>query len=85
MGAETRSGRGSQGALKKACPNEAVFFFGRGNRFLFVVRIALLVVVLVALFVFHAHGRTLEVLQGVRLVLLIALIASAWVIRRRRI
>jgi uncharacterized membrane protein YqjE len=62
-----------------------MFFFGRGNRLFLVARIALLVVFLIALFVFHAHGRTLEVLQGARFILVIALIASAWVIRRRRI
>jgi hypothetical protein len=59
-----------------------MFFFGRGR--FFVARIALLAVFLIALFVFHAHGRTLEILQGARFVLLIALVASAWVIRRRR-
>jgi hypothetical protein len=35
-------------------------------------------------FVFHAHGTTLHVLQVVRFAVLIALIASALVIRRRR-
>ena len=62
-----------------------MFFFGGGNRYFLAARIALLVLVLLALFVFHAHGRTLEILQGARFILLIALIASAWVIRRRRI
>lgn len=61
-----------------------MFFFGGGNRYFLAARIALLVLVLLALFVFHAHGRTLEILQGARFILLIALIASAWVIRRRR-
>ena len=50
-----------------------MFFFGRGNRYFLVARIALLVAVLVALYVFHAHGRTLEILQGARFILLIAL------------
>ncbi len=47
-------------------------------------RIALLGVFLLAVFVFHAHGTTLRVLQVVRFVLLVALVASAWVVRRRR-
>jgi hypothetical protein len=61
-----------------------MFFFGRGSRGFLVARIALLVALVVAVFVFHAHGRTLEILQGARFILLIALIASALVIRRRR-
>lgn len=61
-----------------------MFFFGRGNRYFVAARIALLAVLLLALYVFHAHGRTLEILQGARFVLLIALVASAVVIRRRR-
>ena len=61
-----------------------MFFFGGGNRYLVAARIGLLLVFLVALYVFHAHGRTLEVLQGVRFILLIALVASAVMIRRRR-
>jgi hypothetical protein len=61
-----------------------MFFFGRGSRGFLVARIALLVALVVAVFVFHAHGRTLEILQGARFILLIALIASALLIRRRR-
>jgi hypothetical protein len=62
-----------------------MFFCGGGNRYFLAARIALLVLVLLALFVFHAHGRSLEILQGARFILLIAPIASAWVVRRRRI
>ncbi len=47
-------------------------------------RVALLAVLLLAVFVFHAHGSTLRVLQVVRFVLLVALVASALVVRRRR-
>ena len=61
-----------------------MFFFGRGNPYFRVARIGLLVAVLVALYVFHARGRTLEILQGARLVLLVVLVASAVLIRRRR-
>ena len=46
-------------------------------------RIALLAVFLLAVFVFHAHGTTLHVLQVLRFAVLIALVASALVIRRR--
>jgi hypothetical protein len=58
--------------------------FGRGNRYFMVARIALLAVLLLAVFVFHAHGTTLRVLQVLRIVLFVALLAFAWVIRRRR-
>jgi hypothetical protein len=60
-----------------------MFFGGRG-RFFMTARIALLAVFLLAVFVFHAHGSTLRVLQVVRLVLLVALVGSAWIVRRRR-
>jgi hypothetical protein len=57
--------------------------FGGGNRYLMAARIGLLVVFMLAVFVFHAHGETLEVLQVVRIVALIALVGSAWAVRRR--
>ncbi len=60
-----------------------MFFGGRG-RFFMAARIGLLAVLLLAVFVFHAHGSTLRVLQVVRFVLLVALVASAWVVRRHR-
>jgi hypothetical protein len=60
-----------------------MFFGGRGRYFM-AARIGLLAVFLLAVFVFHAHGSTLRVLQVVRLVLLVALFASAMVFRRRR-
>lgn len=47
-------------------------------------RIGLLAVFLLAVFVFHAHGTTLHVLQFVRIGVLVALVASAVVLRRRR-
>jgi hypothetical protein len=58
-------------------------FFGRRGPLLY-ARLALLAVFLIAVFVFHAHGTTLHVLQVLRFAVLIALIASAVVIRRRR-
>jgi hypothetical protein len=64
-----------------------MFLFGlrRRGRFFIAARIALLVALLVALFVFHAHGTTLRVLEAARLVLLIALLGSGWMLRRRRV
>ena len=47
-------------------------------------RIGLLAVFLLAVFVFHTHGSTLRVIQVMRVVLLVALVASALVFRRRR-
>jgi hypothetical protein len=63
--------------------NEAMFF-GRRGGFFMAARIAILAILLLAVFVFHAHGSTLRVLQVLRLVLLVALFASAFVFRRRR-
>jgi hypothetical protein len=57
-------------------------FFGRRGPMLY-ARIALLAVFLLAVFVFHAHGTTLHVLQVLRFAVLIAIVASALVIRRR--
>jgi uncharacterized membrane protein len=62
-----------------------MFFFGRRGRFFLAARIGLLVALLVALFVFHAHGETLRILQGARIILLIALLLSGMLFRRRRI
>ena len=60
-------------------------FFGGGGRFFMAARIGLLAVFLLAVFVFHAHGSTLRVIQVMRIVLLVALVASALVFRRRRL
>jgi len=48
------------------------------------VRLALLVAFLIAVFAFHAHGTTLEILQVARVALLVALLGTAWLARRRR-
>ena len=58
-------------------------FFG-GGRYFMAARIGLLAVFLLAVFVFHAHGTTLQVLQGLRVAVFVALVASAVVLRRRR-
>ena len=57
-------------------------FRGRYGRIFFVARLALLLAFLVVVFAFHPHGTTLDVLQAVRFVLLIALLGSAWFMRR---
>jgi hypothetical protein len=59
-------------------------FFRGGGRYFMAARIALLAVFLVAVFVFHAHGTTLHVIQVLRIVLLVALVGSALILRRRR-
>jgi hypothetical protein len=59
--------------------------FGGGNRYFMAARIGLLLVFVLAAFVFHAHGTTLEVLQIVRVAVLVALVASAVLARRRRL
>jgi hypothetical protein len=61
-----------------------MFFGGRGRYFM-IARLGLLAVLLLAVFVFHAHGTTLRVLQFVRLAVLVALVGSALVARRRRL
>jgi hypothetical protein len=58
-------------------------FFG-GGRYFMAARIALLAVFVLVVFVFHAHGTTLEVVQVLRIVLLVALVGSALILRRRR-
>jgi hypothetical protein len=57
---------------------------GRHWRWFLGARIALIVVFLIAVFAFHAHGTTLAVIQVVRVVLLVALIGTAAAARRRR-
>jgi hypothetical protein len=64
-----------------------LLFGSRGNgrwRFFLAVRVLLLVVFLVAVFAFHAHGTTLDVLQVARVLLLVTLLGSGWAARRRR-
>jgi hypothetical protein len=64
------------------------FLFGpRGGqrwRLFLAARVLLLVVFLVAVFAFHAHGTTLAVLQVARVGLLVVLLGSGWAARRRR-
>jgi hypothetical protein len=56
---------------------------GRRGRIYVAARLGLLAAFLVAVFVFHAHGTTRDILQGARVVLLVALLGSGWLARRR--
>jgi lysylphosphatidylglycerol synthetase-like protein (DUF2156 family) len=62
--------------------------FGRGRgphaRVYLAVRLALVVVFLIVVFAFHPHGTTLDIVQAVRFVLLVAVIGTAWLARRRQ-
>ncbi len=61
-------------------------FRGRGRgRVYLAARLVLLVAFLIVVFAFHPHGTTLYILQAVRLALLVALLGSGWLARRRRI
>jgi len=55
---------------------------GRRGRILVAARLVLLVAFLLVLFVFHPHGTALDIVQAVRIVLLIALLGSTWMLRR---
>jgi hypothetical protein len=57
---------------------------GRRGKIFLTIRLGLLAVFLVAVLAFHAHGTTLEVLQGARFLVLIALVGSIVLARRRR-
>ena len=56
---------------------------GRHGRKFLIARVAIIAVFLVIVFAFHPHGTTLDIVQGVRFVLIAALIGSAIVLRRR--
>ncbi|HZQ82949.1 MAG TPA: hypothetical protein VFB25_13315 [Gaiellaceae bacterium] len=56
---------------------------GRTGRILVAARLAIIVLFILAVFVFHPHGTALDILQVVRLVLLVALVGSSWFVRRR--
>jgi predicted lysophospholipase L1 biosynthesis ABC-type transport system permease subunit len=57
---------------------------GRRGRIYFAARLALFVAFLIVVFAFHPHGTTLDIVQAVRFVLLVALIGTAWLARRRQ-
>jgi hypothetical protein len=57
---------------------------GRRGRVYIAVRLVLVVAFLVAVFAFHAHGTTLVILQVARVALLVAVLGTAWLARRRR-
>lgn len=53
-----------------------------GKKFL-IARLALIGVFLIIVLAFHPHGTARDVVNGARIVLLVALIGSAWYLRRR--
>lgn len=57
-------------------------FRGPYGRLFLVARLVLVAAFLLVAFAFHPHGTTLDVIQGVRAVLLIALVGSGWLVRR---
>jgi uncharacterized membrane protein YqjE len=57
---------------------------GRRGRTLLFARLTILVLFLIVVAAFHPHGTALDIVQGVRIALVIALIALAFVGRRRR-
>ena len=60
-----------------------MFLLFGGRRFR-AARIALVAAFLIVFFAFHPHGTTLDVLQAVRVLLLLALVGAAWLGRRSR-
>lgn len=60
--------------------------FGRGGRHgrkFLAARIALLAAFLIVVFALHPHGTELDVIKVVRVVLVVALLGTAWALRRR--
>ena len=53
-----------------------------GKKFL-IARLALIGLFLIVVFAFHPHGTALDIVQGARIALLVALVGSAWYLRRR--
>ena len=63
-----------------------MFLFGsrgrHGKKFL-AARLAVIAAFLVILYAFHPHGTALDIVRAARIVLLVALVGSAWYFRRR--
>jgi uncharacterized membrane protein YqjE len=57
---------------------------GRHGKILLAARLALVAIFLIIVFAFHPHGTALDIVQGARIAILVALIGSAWYLRRRR-
>jgi uncharacterized membrane protein YqjE len=64
----------------------SLFGFGgaRRGRYFVAARLAIIIAFVLVFFVFHPHGTTLDILQGIRVALVVALVAGAWAFRRRR-
>jgi uncharacterized membrane protein YqjE len=57
---------------------------GRHGKIFLAARLALVAVFLIIVFAFHPHGTALDIVQAARITLLVALVGSAWYVRRRR-
>ena len=60
------------------------FLFGGGGRRFLAARLAVVAVFLVVFLAFHPHGTSRDILEGVRVALVVALVGAAWFVRRRR-
>ena len=57
---------------------------GPHGKVLLAARLALVAIFLIIVFVFHPHGTALDIVQGARIVILVAIVGSAVYLRRRR-
>jgi hypothetical protein len=57
---------------------------GRHGKILLAARLALIAVFLIIVLAFHPHGTALDIVQGARIAILVALVGSAWYLRRRQ-
>jgi hypothetical protein len=63
-----------------------VFLFrarGRHGKIFLAARLALVAVFLIIVLAFHPHGTALDIVQAARVTILVALLGSAWYLRRR--
>jgi hypothetical protein len=57
---------------------------GRHGKIFLAARLALIAVFLIIVLAFHPHGTALDIVQAARITILVALVGSAWYLRRRR-
>ena len=56
---------------------------GRHGKIFLAARLALVAIFLLIVLAFHPHGTALDIVQGARITILVALVGSAWYLRRR--
>lgn len=73
--------------LLRQVPSVEMFLFGFGagryTKHLIAARVALVAAFLILVFAFHPHGTTLDIVQGVRFLLLLTIIGITVYFRRR--